>query len=264
MKVVILAGGLGSRISEESQFKPKPMIEIGGKPILWHIMKGYSHYGFNDFIICAGYKQQVIKTYFNDYFLNMSDITFDYREGTKDIEIHSTIAEPWRVTIADTGLETQTAGRIKRIQKYVGDEPFLLTYGDGVSTVNPHDVIAKHEQTGGVVTITGVVMSQRFGVLDIDADHHVNSFREKRTADNAFINGGFMVVEPEVFGYIGEDGQDGLTEDFSSVTLERLAREGKLTVYPYEGFWRCMDTQRDKQQLEAMWNKGNAPWKMWE
>ena len=264
MKVVILAGGLGSRISEESQFKPKPMIEIGGKPILWHIMKGYSHYGFTDFVICAGYKQQVIKTYFNDYFLNTSDITFDYRDGSKDIEIHSTVAMPWRVTIADTGLETQTAGRIKRIQKYIGNESFLLTYGDGVSTVDPNAVIAHHNKVGGVVTVTGVVMNQRFGVLDIEEGDRVNSFREKRSEDNAYINGGFMVAEPEVFSYIGEDGQDGLTEDFSSVTLEHLAAEGKLTVYPYEGFWRCMDTQRDKQQLEQLWASGNAPWKVWE
>ena len=264
MKVVILAGGLGSRISEESYLRPKPMIEIGGKPILWHIMMGYSHFGFNDFVICAGYKQQAIKTYFNDYFLNTSDVTFDYRDGSKDIEIHNTAAMPWRVTVADTGLETQTAGRIKRIQKYVGDEPFLLTYGDGVSTVNPNDVIAHHNKVGGVVTVTGAILDQRFGVLDIDGDSRVNSFREKHDEDQSFINGGFMVVEPEVFSYIGEDGQDGLTEDFSGVTLEKLSQEGKLTVFPHEGFWRCMDTQRDKQQLEKLWASGKAPWKNWE
>lgn len=263
MKVVILAGGFGSRISEESHLKPKPMIEIGGRPILWHIMKGFAHYGFTDFVICAGYKQQAIKTYFNDYFLEMSDVTFDYRNGSKDIEVHSTVAEPWRVTVADTGYSTQTAGRIKRIHKYVGDEPFLLTYGDGVSTVNPNDIIACHNKVGGVVTITGVILNQRFGVLDVDGHNRVNAFREKREADKAFINGGFMVVEPEVFDYIGDDGRDGATEDFSGVTLERLSREGKLTVYPYTGFWRCMDTQRDKVQLEQLWDAGDAPWKVW-
>lgn len=263
MKVVILAGGFGSRISEESHLRPKPMIEIGGKPILWHIMKGYAHYGFNDFVICAGYKQQVIKTYFNDYFLEMSDVTFDYRDGAKDVEVHSTVAEPWRVTVADTGFDTFTAGRIKRIQKYVGNEPFLLTYGDGVSDVNPNDIIAHHRKVGGLVTITGVVMSQRFGVLDIDETDHISSFREKRDADNAFINGGFMVVEPEVFDIIGTSGVPADREDFSGVTMERLAREGQLTVYPYEGFWRCMDTQRDKQKLEDLWESGNAPWKVW-
>lgn len=263
MKVVILAGGFGSRISEESHLRPKPMIEIGDKPILWHIMKGYAHFGFTDFIICAGYKQNVIKSYFNDYFLHTSDVTFDYRGGSKDVEIHSTVAEPWRVTVADTGLNTQTAGRIKRIQKYVGDEPFLLTYGDGVSDIDPCDVIAYHKEKGGIVTITGVVMSQRFGVLDIGKDGRVDSFREKRDEADAFINGGYMVVEPEVFGYIGDDGKDGATEDFSSVTLERLAAEGNITAYPYRGFWRCMDTQRDKNQLEDLWNSGNAPWKVW-
>ena len=265
LKVVILAGGLGSRISEESHLRPKPMIEIGGKPILWHIMKGFSHFGFNDFVICAGYKQDVIKTYFNDYFLHNSDVTFDYRGGHKNVEVHSTVAEPWCVTVADTGYDTQTAGRIKRIQKYVGDEPFLLTYGDGVSTVNPNDIIATHGRLGGVVTITGVILSQRFGVLDIDSDGKISSFREKRDADNALINGGFMVVEPEVFDYIGINGENenGDAEDFSSVTLERLANDGKLTVHSHTGFWRCMDTQRDKQQLENLWDSGEAPWKVW-
>ena len=250
MKVVILAGGFGSRISEESHLRPKPMIEIGGRPILWHIMKGFSHYGFNDFVICAGYRQQVIKTYFND-------------DGSKDVEVHSTVAEPWRVTVADTGYDTFTAGRIKRIQKYVGDEPFLLTYGDGVSDVDPNDIIAHHKKVGGLVTLTGVILNQRFGVLDIDESDHVFSFREKREADDAFINGGYMVVEPEVFDVIGASGMPAEREDFSGVTMERLAREGQLTVYPYTGFWRCMDTQRDKQQLEELWESGNAPWKVW-
>ncbi len=263
MKVVILAGGFGSRISEESHLKPKPMIEIGERPILWHIMKGYSHFGFNDFVICAGYKQQAIKTYFNDYFLHTSDVTFDYRDGAKDIEIHSTTAEPWRVTVADTGLNTFTAGRIKRIQKYVGNEPFLLTYGDGVSDVDPNDIIAFHRAHGAVVTLTGVIVSQRFGVLDVDDTGMVGSFREKRTADEALINGGFMVCEPEVFDYIGADGEDGTTEDFSGVTMERLALEGKLACYPHHGFWSCMDTQRDKNRLEELWNSGHAPWKVW-
>ena len=263
MKVAILAGGFGSRISEESQFRPKPMIEIGGRPILWHIMKGFSHFGFNDFIICAGYKQDIIKNYFNEYFLHSSDVTFDFRDGDKKVEIHETAAEPWRVTVADTGYSTMTAGRIKRIQKYVGDEPFFLTYGDGVSDVNPNDVFEYHRKAGGIVTLTGVILNQRFGVLEMNDSGRVDAFREKHDTTDSFINGGYMVVEPEVFDYIGEDGCGGDTEDFSGITLERLADAGKLTCYPYRGFWSCMDTQRDKQQLEEMWKSGSAPWKVW-
>lgn len=263
MKVVILAGGFGSRIAEESHLRPKPMIEIGGRPILWHIMKGYSHFGYNDFVVCAGYKQQIIKTYFNDYFLHASDVTFDYRDGTKDVEVHSTSVEPWRVTVADTGLNTQTAGRVARIHKYVGNEPFMLTYGDGVTDADPNDILAFHKAHGGVVTIMGTIFNQRFGVLDIDERGRVGAFREKRAEDNALINGGFMVCEPEVFDYIGQHGSDPDSEDFSGMTLERLATDGALTCYPYLGFWRCMDTQRDKNQLEDLWDAHKAPWKVW-
>ena len=239
------------------------MIEIGGQPILWHVMKGYSTHGFNDFVICAGYKQHMIKEYFDDLFLYSSDVTFDYRDGRKAVEVHDTSVEPWRVTVADTGYDTKTAGRVRRIHQYVGDEPFMLTYGDGVSNIDPNELLAYHEKVGGVVTLTGVSAGQRFGVLDIDKAGRVSQFREKRDADESIINGGFMVCEPEVFDYIGQNGSDPDDEDFSSVTLEKLASEGRLTAYPFDGFWKCMDTQRDKEQLEALWDEGSAPWKVW-
>lgn len=259
MKVVILAGGLGSRISEESHLRPKPMIEIGGRPILWHIMKYYSQFGFNDFVICAGYKQHIIKEFFADYFLHSSDVTFDYRDGKQEMTVHSTNAEPWRVTVADTGYKTQTGGRIRRIRKYVGDEPFMLTYGDGVSNVDLNALLEYHEQVGGTVTLTGVNIAQRFGVLDINDSGQVTEFREKNDADENAINGGFMVVEPGVFDEpLGDD------EDFSKVALESLARKGELTCYRHTGFWQPMDTQRDKQLLEKIWAGGDAPWKIWE
>ncbi len=259
MKVVILAGGLGSRISEESHLRPKPMIEIGGRPILWHIMKYYSEFGFNDFVICAGYKQHIIKEYFADYFLHSSDVTFDYRDGKQEMTVHSTNAEPWRVTVADTGLKTQTGGRIRRIHKYVGDEPFMLTYGDGVSNVDLNALLKYHAQVGGTVTLTGVNIAQRFGVLDINDAGQVTEFREKNDADENAINGGFMVVEPDVFEEpLGDD------EDFSKIALESLASKGKLTCYRHTGFWQPMDTQRDKQLLEKIWASGDAPWKIWE
>lgn len=259
MKVVILAGGLGSRISEESHLRPKPMIEIGGRPILWHIMKYYSEFGFNDFVICAGYKQHIIKEYFADYFLHSSDVTFDYRDGKQEMAVHSTNAEPWRVTVADTGLNTQTGGRIRRIHKYVGDEPFMLTYGDGVSNVDLNALLAYHEKAGGTVTLTGVNIAQRFGVLDINDSGQVTAFREKNDADESAINGGFMVVEPGVFNEpLGDD------EDFSKIALESLAKKGELTCYRHTGFWQPMDTQRDKQLLEKIWAGGDVPWKIWE
>ena len=263
MKVVILAGGFGSRISEESHLRPKPMIEIGERPILWHIMKIYSAYGFNDFVICAGYKQHIIKEYFADFFLHASDVTFDYTNGERSVEVHNTSVEPWRVTVADTGYDTKTAGRIKRIRKYVGDEPFMLTYGDGVAALDPHKVINYHEKAGGMVTLTGARVIQRFGVLDITEGGLVGDFREKRNDDDGYINGGFMVCEPEVFDYIGTSGVDPDDEDFSGVTLEGLAARGSLTAYRFDGFWMCMDTQRDKDRLEALWDEGSAPWKVW-
>lgn len=258
MKVVILAGGLGSRISEESQYKPKPMIEIGPQPILWHIMKYYSEFGFNDFIICAGYKQHVIKEYFADYFLHSSDITFDYSKGSNVMTVHNTNVEPWKVTIADTGLHTNTAGRIRRIRKYVDQEPFMLTYGDGLSNVDLDALLQFHNSNGGTVTITAVDIEQRFGVLDIDETGLVESFREKDDSDSNAANGGFMVIEPEIFQQPLLD-----TDDFSKVTLENLASDKKLTAFRHTGFWQPMDTQRDKMRLEEIWESGNAPWKIW-
>lgn len=258
MKVVILAGGLGSRISEESQYKPKPMIEIGPQPILWHIMKYYSEFGFSDFIICAGYKQHVIKEYFADYFLHSSDITFDYSKGSNTMTVHNTNVEPWKVTIADTGLHTNTAGRIRRIRKYVDQEPFMLTYGDGLSNVDLDVLLQFHNSNGGTVTITAVDIEQRFGVLDIDETGLVESFREKDDSDSNAANGGFMVIEPEIFQQPLLD-----TDDFSKVTLENLASDKKLTAFRHTGFWQPMDTQRDKMRLEGIWESGNAPWKIW-
>ena len=259
MKVVILAGGLGTRISEESYLKPKPMIEIGEKPILWHIMKLYSHYGFNDFVICLGYKGYLIKEYFADYYLHMSDLTFDFSKGNA-MTVHSNIAEPWRVTLVDTGLNTQTGGRIKRIQKYIGDEPFFMTYGDGVSNINIQNVLAYHKDRKRLATMTAVQPGGRFGVLELNEEDRITSFREKAVEDGGWINAGFMVLEPQVFDYIKDD--EG--EVFESEPLENLAKDSELDAYKYDGFWRCMDTQRDKIMLEDMWQSGNAPWKVWE
>lgn len=258
MKVVILAGGFGTRISEESHLRPKPMIEIGEQPILWHIMKLYSHYGHNDFIICAGYKQHMIKEYFADYYLHRSDITFDFTAGN-EITVHSNIAEPWKVTIVDTGLNTMTGGRVKRIQKYVGDRPFLLTYGDGVSDIDINNLIAFHQSHGKLATLTAINVGQRFGVLDIDHGGRIQSFREKNDTDGSMINAGFMVMQPEVFGYIEND-----STVLEKAPLERLADDGQLMAYRHEGFWQCMDTQRDKERLEKLWAEGKAPWKVWK
>ena len=258
MKVVILAGGFGSRISEESYLRPKPMVEVGGQPILWHIMKFYSAFGFNDFVICAGYKQHAIKEYFADYYLRASDVTFDYTGDGESLEIHDTHAEPWRVTVADTGLHTQTGGRIRRIKKYVDGERFMLTYGDGLSDVDLNKLLEFHDRAGGVVTLTGVNVSQRFGVLDMDHDGHIKAFREKSDVDDSAINGGFMVFEPEIFNERLGDG-----DDFSKVALEDLAAKGELTVYRHTGYWKCMDTQRDREILDETWSTGNAPWKVW-
>ena len=257
MKTVLLAGGFGTRISEESQFKPKPMIEIGGMPILWHIMKGYSHFGYSDFIICAGYRQHVIKEWFADYFLHTSDITFDFTQGNRMI-VHDQHAEPWRVTVVDTGLHTMTGGRVKRVRKYIGDEPFLLTYGDGVCDVDINKLVAFHKSHGKIATLTSVTLEQQKGVLDIGGDNAVHSFREKSIGDGAPINAGFMVFEPELFDYL--EGDDTVLE---RGPLQRLAAEGQLMSYAHKGFWQCMDTMREKDILEKMWMTGNAPWKVW-
>lgn len=257
MKTVILAGGFGTRISEESQYKPKPMIEIGGMPILWHIMKEYSHYGFNDFIICAGYKQHMIKEWFADYFLHTSDITFDFTEHNKMI-IHKEHSEPWKVTVVDTGLNTMTGGRIKRVQEYVGNETFMMTYGDGVCDVNIKELANYHKSHGKIATLTAVLLEQSKGVLNIGGDNAVHSFREKSAMDSAPINAGYMVLEPEIFNYL-----DGDSCVFERKPLESLATEGQLMSYLHKGFWQCMDTKREKDELEALWNTGNAPWKVW-
>lgn len=258
MKVVILAGGFGTRISEESQFRPKPMVELGGYPILWHIMKIYSHYGFNDFVICAGYKQHVIKEYFADYFLHTSDVTFDFTSGRKDVIIHHTAAEPWKVTVADTGLNTMTGGRVKRVREYLDGEPFMLTYGDGVGDVNIRELLAFHQQHGKLVTMSAYNAGQRFGVLDIGTDGHVKEFREKTKGDGNMINIGYMVCQPEFIDYIGGD-----STVLEKEPLETVAREGELMAYRHKGFWQCMDTIREKKELEQLWSTGCAPWKVW-
>ena len=258
MKVVLLAGGLGSRISEESHLKPKPMIEIGGKPILWHIMKEYSYYGFNEFIICAGYKQHVIKEYFKDYYLHCSDITFDFSNENARI-IHNNVAESWEVTIVDTGLNTLTGGRIKRVKEYIGNEPFMLTYGDGVCDVNIADLLKFHKEGGKLATMTAIQPGGRFGTLEIDKDNIIERFAEKQKEDGGWINGGYMVLEPEVIDYI-----DGDKTTFEREPLERLSAEGQLQAYKYNGFWQCMDTLLDKTGLETLLENNQAPWKVWD
>ncbi|MBP2630517.1 MAG: glucose-phosphate cytidylyltransferase [Firmicutes bacterium] len=257
MKVVILAGGLGTRISEESHLKPKPMIEIGGNPILWHIMKIYSHYGFNDFIICLGYKGYVIKEFFADYFLHTSDITFDFRDNNKMI-VHNNVAEPWKVTLVDTGQNTATGGRIKRVRDYIGNEPFMLTYGDGVSNVNITQLLEYHQTHKPIATMTAIQPGGRFGVLDINKNNSVNKFVEKAKEDGGWINSGFMVLDPKIFDYI-----DGDNTIFEKEPLEKLASEGKLQAFKHSGFWQCMDTQRDKNLLESLWQENKSPWKLW-
>lgn len=256
MKVVILAGGLGTRISEESYLKPKPMIEIGDQPILWHIMKYYSSFGFHDFIICCGYKGHVIKEYFADYYLHRSDVTFDFSDENR-ITVHQNVAEPWRVTLVDTGLMTQTGGRVKRVQKYIGDESFMLTYGDGVGDIDLNALLAQHKTSTKIVTLTGIQPGGRFGVLDVDGQD-VTGFREKAKEDGGWINGGFMVLEPEIFDRLDDDNCVLEREP-----LECLAQEGKLGIYRHSGFWQCMDTQRDKNRLEQLWQNGSAQWHIW-
>ena len=258
MKAVILAGGYGTRIVEESQFKPKPMIEIGEHPILWHIMKGYSHYGVKDFIICAGYKQHVIKEWFADYFLHTSDITFDFEHDNRII-VHDKHTEQWKVTIVDTGLNTMTGGRVKRIQKYIGNEPFYLTYGDTVSDVNIEKLTRFHREHGKCVTLTAVSLTQKKGVLDIDDNNDIISFREKNMVDGAVINGGFMVCNPEIFNYLEND----LTV-LEQEPMRMLAADRQLKSFYHDGFWQCMDTKREKDRLDTLWESGRAPWKVWE
>ncbi len=257
MKVVLLAGGFGTRISEESHFKPKPMIDIGGMPILWHIMKIFSFYGYNDFVICAGYKQEVIKEWFGNYYLHTSDITFDFTNGN-EIIVHRQHAEPWKVTVVDTGFNTMTGGRLKRIGRFIDNEPFLMTYGDGVSDVNIAKLVEHHMRHKKLATLTAVQPEGRFGIMDLNGDM-IQSFREKSKTDTGLINGGYMVLEPQVLDYIKND-----ETVFEKDPLEKLAAEGQLVCYKHYGFWQCMDTLRDKQKLEELWASGQAPWKVWE
>ncbi len=257
MKAVILAGGFGTRISEESQFKPKPMLEIGEMPILWHILKGYSVHGINEFVICAGYKQHVIKEWFADYFLHTSDVTFDF---THDVEliVHDKRAEKWKVTVVDTGLNTMTGGRVKRIKKYVENETFCLTYGDAVSDVDITKLIEFHKSHGKCVTLTSVSLAQQKGVLDINDDNTVVAFREKDDEDGSLINGGFMVCNPEIFDYLEDD-----NTILEQKPMNELAAKGELKSFYHDGFWQCMDTKREKDKLEKLWASGEAPWKVW-
>ena len=257
MKVVILAGGFGTRISEESTIRPKPMVEIGGKPILWHIMKLYLAQGYNEFIICCGYMANYIKQYFANYYLHNCNITFDFTNGN-DMQIHSNTTEPWKVTLIDTGLNTMTGGRMKRIAPYVGDETFMMTYGDGVSDVDLRSLLAHHQAHGKYATITTVNPGQRFGIIDMDKDGRIKAFREKSNTDGSLINGGFFALEPKIFDYI--PGDDTV---FELGPLEALAAAGQLMAYRHGGFWKCMDTLSDKNQLEALWANGEAPWKKW-
>jgi glucose-1-phosphate cytidylyltransferase len=257
MKVVILAGGFGTRISEESTIRPKPLVEIGGRPILWHIMKIYSAHGLNEFIICGGYKCNMIKSFFNDYMISSSDVTFDLKGNT--VRVHRSDVEPWTVTLIDTGETTMTGGRVKRVRKYLGDETFCMTYGDGVADIDISDLIAFHKRSNALATVTAVRQPGRFGALSLVPDENrVRAFREKSNDDGGFINGGFFVLEPEVHDYIA--GDDTVWEDGP---LNRLAREGRLAAYRHNGYWQNMDTLRDKNLLEGLWQKGGAPWKIW-
>lgn len=257
MKVVLLAGGYGTRIAEETDIKPKPMVEIGGKPILWHIMKIYSHYGFNDFVVLLGYKGYYIKEYFANYFLHQSDITIDLQ--TNGMEVHNNTSEPWKVTLVETGIDTMTGGRIKRAQKYIGDETFLLTYGDGVSNVNITESLEFHKEHQKVVTMTAIQPEARFGNLDIDDDMNIKKFMEKPKTEAGWINGGFFICEPQVFDYLSED--EGCV--FEQKPLQQLASDSKMSAFKHNGFWQPMDTLRDNQKLNKLWKDDNAPWKVW-
>ena len=259
MKVVILAGGRGTRISEESNSRPKPMIDIGGMPIMWHIMKEYSWYGFNEFVICAGYKQQFIKDWFGDYFRRVSDVTFDYTHGKNEVTVHEAHVEPWKVTIVDTGLDTMTGGRLKRVQKYIGNETFLLTYGDAVCDVNIADTVRFHQEHGRIATLTAVLQDQSKGALDIGEDNTVKAFREKNITDQVPINAGYMVFEPQIFGYL--EGDNTVLEQ---EPLQKLAEEGELMSYQHRGFWQCMDNLRERELLEKRIRLHKAPWIKWD
>jgi len=256
MKVLLLAGGFGTRLSEETNVVPKPMVEVGGKPMLWHIMKIYSHYGFNEFVVLCGYKHYYIKEYFANYFLHQCDVTFDM--ATNTTEIHNNNAEPWKVTLLDTGLHTMTGGRIKRAKDFIGNEPFLLTYGDGVANVDISELMKFHKAHGKLATMTSIQPEGRFGALQIDVDNKVSRFLEKPKGDGAWINGGFFICQPEVLNYITDD-----TTIFEREPLENLCTEGQVYTHHHEGFWKCMDTLRDKQQLNEIWDSGKAPWKVW-
>ncbi|MDI6731716.1 MAG: glucose-1-phosphate cytidylyltransferase [Candidatus Margulisbacteria bacterium] len=258
MKVIILAGGLGTRIGEESVLRPKPLTEIGEKPILWHIMKIYSYYGFNDFVICLGYKGYQIKEYFANYFLHESDVTFDFSHGRKEM-VHSHAAEPWKVTLVNTGIGTQTGGRIKRVKKYLENQPFMLTYGDGLADVDVEKLLKYHQKHGKIATITAVKPIGRFGALSIGSKSKVKKFQEKPEGDNSWISGGFFVFQPEVLDYIEDDNM--LLE---KKPMENLAKHGQLIAYKHGGFWQPMDTVRERNILEGLWNSGKAPWKVWE
>jgi len=258
MKVVILCGGFGARISEESHLKPKPMIEVGERPILWHIMKSYSHYGFNDFVLCLGYKGYFIKEYFNNYFLHESDITFDFKHQNQKI-IHNHHAEPWTVTLVETGLETMTGGRVKKVKPYIGNEPFLLTYGDGVADINIRELVSFHEAHGKIATVTSVQPIGRFGILDLDETSQVKGFQEKPTEDGSWLSAGFFVMQPEIFNYL-----EGDTTTLERGPLQALSTDGQLVAFRHDKFWYPMDTLRDKQHLDNLWKTGNAPWKVWD
>lgn len=259
MKVVILAGGLGSRLSEETTLKPKPMVEIGGRPILWHIMKIYSHYGYNDFIICCGYKGYMIKEYFANYFLHQADVTIDLKQNK--LEVHQSNVEPWRITLIDTGLDTMTGGRIKKIQKYIGNEPFMLTYGDGLGNVNIKELVEFHTKQNKLATVTVVQPSGRFGAIHFNNENSVEifAFQEKPKGDNTWINGGFFVLQPEVFDYI----KDGDSTIWEREPLETLAKDKQLHAFRHYGFWKPMDTIRDKEDLEDLWKTDKCDWKLW-
>lgn len=258
MKVVIFAGGLGTRISEETEAKPKPMVEIGGKPILWHIMKIYSQYGHNDFIICLGYKGYIIKEYFMHYFLHNSDITIEL--GSNNLEVHGTNTESFKVTLVDTGQNTKTAGRLQQIKKYTGNEDFMLTYGDGVGNVDIEELLKFHRSHSKIATVTAVQMDARFGGMDLADSGDVLSFREKAKDEGKWINGGFFVLKPEVFNYLQGDMSNKMWED---EPLEQLTRDNQLSAYRHQGFWKCMDALRDKLELESLWQTDQAKWKIW-
>lgn len=257
MKVLLFAGGFGTRLSEETELRPKPMVEIAGRPILWHIMKIYSHYGFNEFVVLLGYKGYFIKEYFANYFLHQSDVTIDMISGK--MEVHHNSSEPWKITLLDTGINTMTGGRVKRAQEFVGDEPFMLTYGDGVSDINIEALLYFHKSHGKAMTITSAQPDGRFGALNIEEDFQVSSFQEKPKGDGGWINAGFFVCEPKVFDYITE----GDSTIFEQAPLQNLARDGEIFTYKHNGFWKPMDTLRDKQELQKLWDNDKAPWKTW-